>query len=144
MHTSFLSAAVTSLLVLSASAAPTAGFTSTQEQSPSIVEKAQLPGIPHPPVFASSVGTSSSGSSETSETSESSASSTSSPLQQRSNQDLQGMKDLVLEIKRSDGQNAQKTNGGNGEKDEENHATWVLGSPISLPARGGQGGRNVA
>jgi hypothetical protein len=55
------------------------------------------------------------------------------------------MKNLILETKRSDGsQDQSQGNKQQQENDGEDHATYMLGSPISLPARDGQGGRNVA
>jgi hypothetical protein len=139
MHTSFLSAAVASLLAISVSAAPTAS------QAQGNIQQAHLPGSPHGPELHPSAS-SSSGSPSSSETSDSSASSlqSRSEVQERS-QDLQGLKDLVLEIKRDDWTSGN-TNAGNEaqEDDGENHATYMLGSPVSFPARGGQGGRNVA
>jgi hypothetical protein len=137
MHTSFLSAAVASLLAISVSAAPTAS------QAQGNIQQAHLPGSPHGPELHPSASTSSSGSPSSSGTSDTSPGSlqSRSEVQERS-QDLQGLKDLVLEIKRDD----WTSNAGNEaeEDDGENHATYMLGSPVSFPARGGQGGRNVA
>lgn len=143
MHTSYLSAAVASLLAISVSAAP------TTPQAQGNIQQAHLPGSPHGPELHPSAS-SSSGSPSSSDTSDSSASSlqSRSEVQERS-QDLQGLKDLVLEIRRSDddwmsASQDQSTDKGDGEDDGENHATYMLGSPVSFPARGGQGGRNVA
>jgi hypothetical protein len=115
MHTNFLSAAVMSLLAVSVSAAPTSQSTSQQ---------VHLPGSPHAPSLHPSLPTETTRPSSTS----------SQDLEARS-VDVDEMKELIVEIKRDDGQE---------EKDEGNHATYMLGSPISLPARGGQGGRDVA
>jgi hypothetical protein len=147
MHTSFLSAAVASLLAISVSAAP------TSSQPHGNIQQAHLPGSPHGPGLHPSASASSAGTSSASPSSDSSSSgSSASSLQSRSDtdleersQDLQGLKDLVLEIKR-DGWTSGNTDAGNEaqEDDGENHATYMLGSPVSFPARGGQGGRDVA
>ena len=147
MHTSYLSAAVASLMLLSASAAPAPVSSSSSSQSPTI-QQAHLPGSPHAPTLHPTTSASPSTSSSSSPPSRSSA--------QKRNQDLHNLKDLVLEI-RDDGNNddwlpttsrSQNTgNGGDGKADDggEDHATYMLGSPVSFPARGGgQGGRNVA
>jgi hypothetical protein len=135
MHTSFLSAAVVSLLAISVSAAP---MTSPPQ---STVQAAHLPGSPHGPVLHPS-GTSASGVS-----SEPSAQDLETRHASRLNVDV--MKNLIVEIKRDDMMSgSQDQSAGNGqqqqEDDGENHATYMLGSPVSFPARGGQGGRNVA
>jgi hypothetical protein len=135
MHTSFLSAAVVSFLAISVSAAP------TKSQSQSTVQPAHLPGSPHGPLLHHSGTSSSAGTSE---------SSTPSPQDletrhaSRLNEDV--MKNLIVEIKRDDttSQDQSQGNKQQQEDDGENHATYMLGSPISLPARGSQGGRNVA
>jgi hypothetical protein len=134
MHTSFLSAAVVSFLAISVSAAP------TKSQSQSTVQPAHLPGSPHGPLLHHSGTSSSAGTSE---------SSTPSPQDletrhaSRLNEDV--MKNLIVEIKRDDTTSQDQSQGNKQQQDDgENHATYMLGSPISLPARGSQGGRNVA
>jgi hypothetical protein len=134
MHTSFLSAAVVSLLAISVSAAP---MTLPPQ---STVQAAHLPGSPHGPVLHPSGVSSAS-------TSESSPQDLETRHASRLNVDV--MKNLIVEIKRDDMMSgSQDQSAGNGqqqqEDDGENHATYMLGSPVSFPARGGQGGRNVA
>ena len=43
----------------------------------------------------------------------------------------------MVEIKRNSGEKGK-------DGSEGDHATYMLGSPVSFPARGGSGGRNVA
>jgi hypothetical protein len=130
MHTNFLSAAVISLLAVSVSAAPTAISTSQ-----STIQQAHLPGSPHGPSLHPLPK-------EVTQ-----PSSTSQDLDTRS-LNVDEMKELIVEIKRSDDDilnDPQDQTAEDGQKkEEENHATYMLGSPISFPARGGQGGRNVA
>jgi hypothetical protein len=128
MHTNFLSAAVVSLLAVSVSAAPTA-----LSASQSMGQQAHLPGSPHGPSLHPSIG-------------EATRPSTSSHLQDRS-LNVDEMKELIVEIKRSNDDimyDPQDQTTGDGQQEEEDHATYMLGSPISFPARGGPGGRNVA
>lgn len=59
---------------------------------------------------------------------------------------MEQLKELMVEIKRNGGgvEKGERGGDGEGEGDEGNHATYMLGSPVSFPARGGEGGRNVA
>lgn len=60
---------------------------------------------------------------------------------------MEQLKELMIEIKRNggDAEEKGKKKGGDGEEEgDEDHATYMLGSPVSFPARGGEGGRDVA
>jgi ABC-type oligopeptide transport system substrate-binding subunit len=132
MHTNFLSATVLSLLAVSVSAAPTAVVSTAQSN----IQQAHLPGSPHGSSLHPSLPK------------EVTQSSSTSPqdLDTRS-LNVDEMKELIVEIKRSDDDtmnNSQDQDTKEGKDEEENHATYMLGSPISFPARGGQGGRSVA
>jgi ABC-type oligopeptide transport system substrate-binding subunit len=132
MHTNFLSATVLSLLAVSISAAPTAVVSTPQSN----IQQAHLPGSPHGSSLHPSLPKEVTQSSSTS----------SQDLGTRS-LNVDEMKELIVEIKRSDDMmnNSQDQETGDGKgKEGENHATYMLGSPISFPARGGQGGRKVA
>jgi len=56
------------------------------------------------------------------------------------------LRELMVEIKRNGGGGDGGKEGGSGEEGngDGDHATYMLGSPVSFPARGGSGGRSVA
>lgn len=131
MHTNFLSATVLSLLAVSVSAAPTAVVSTAQSN----IQQAHLPGSPHGPSLHPSLPK------------EVTQPSTSPQYLDTRSLNVDEMKELIVEIKRSDDDTMDKSQNQDtkeGQGEEENHATYMLGSPISFPARGGQGGRNVA
>ncbi|KAH0292742.1 hypothetical protein KCU62_g1698, partial [Aureobasidium sp. EXF-3399] len=137
MHTSYLSAAVASLMLLTATAAP-APVSPSQSTTIQASRHQLLPGSLHAPNLHPSA----------------SPSENPSPTPQNlkigrraSNLNADEMKDLIMEIKREDRSSSlqnQKTantdgsgHGGGKADDGEDHATYMLGSPVSFPARGG-------
>jgi hypothetical protein len=128
MHSTIFISTTLSLLAISVTAAPTSSSSSAPISS---ITPAHLPGIPHAPNLHPSSQTS-----QSSQTAKRNA----ARLQKR-NLGMEQSKELMVEVKRNGGGKQD----GNEEGDEDgDHATYMLGSPVSFPARGGSGGRNVA
>lgn len=115
MHSTLLISTL-SLFSLLATAAPTSSSSTSASVSTPTPSTAHLPGIPHAPDLHPSQAAN----------------------VQKRNLGMEQLKELMIEIKR-DGSEKEGEGDGDGE-----HVTYMLGSPVSFPARGESGGRAVA
>lgn len=133
MHSTIFISTTLSLLAISVTAAPTSSSSSAPISS---ITPAHLPGIPHAPNLHPS-------SQPTQSFQTANVENRNAARLQKRNLGLEQLKELMVEVKRNGGGGKQDGDEGEGNGDGD-HATYMLGSPVSFPARGGSGGRNVA